>query len=1108
MSKERKKNWRFPVLLTVFLLALALIPQIDVSAHDSDGLTLKDGVLSWSAVESAAKYEVNINNTFSRTYGETFTVTSTSFDVHAIMKNDKTYRSGDYYLTVTAKRSSGIEIKTMQMIYYNFEAGFPQLDTPQPRFNGTVVEWEPIAHADRYYCKIGISTSSTGNSDTYHGEGVNGVTSVDISEYIEPDLYYKIYLTAYSNGDYVSSDEGWSERVLGQNLLDGYTSPLKFSGTISVDKSKVVAGETLHATVTGVSSSISASLIRYKWEMQERLENGNFSFYKTVKDSADPYFQVPGNATSVRVYAYAEGYNGTTEYSNDIFVISGVAINSDTFPDSVFRAYIKDNFDKNPKDDKLTESEINNIRQINVGWKGITTLKGIEYLYNVMSVYAYHNDIVDADFSTMPYLLTLDLSENDKLKSLNVTNNKYLRHLYIQDSGLENVDLSGNPLLYNLETYRSKISKLDIRNNPVLVDALLHGEKSESYYEGYKLNSGDLKISSSTTVLLVSLDEDHFPSEEFRKQIAKDYDWNNDDILSDWEVLAVEKLFPEDSEDLIRTLQGIEYFPNLTYLSAFNCRIPYVDLSQNKKLTHVDLGGNRLKALDISMLQDLDDLDVCNNSDLGTLDVSNNPKLISLWCWGCGLSSLDLSANTKLVDLQCAENQITELNVSGLTGLTSLACDDNPIETLGVSNNKKLKTLSLGNTKINKLDVSACSDLYSLSCSNTGLTTIDVSKNEGLSRLSINGSKIKTLDISNNERIKSAYAGKKSVRTNSVTGATWDNYISEENNSWWLNIDADTKVVTEKEHSWDAGVVSKEATCKEKGIKTYTCTTCGETKTEEIELKPHTLTKVPAKAATETEEGNKEYYICSVCNKWFEDAEGTKEITDHNSVIIPKSGTATPTPDITRDTNDISQSNPVKLDEIEKTILNKKDEKDTKGSTFTLLKAKGTPKSKKSIKLSWSKVPGAEEYIIYGNKCGKKNKYKKIATVKGTSYTAKKLKKGTYYKYTIVAVKGDEAIATSKTIHVVTDGGKKGNNTKVKLSKTKLSLTAGKSKKIKATLKYNKKVATHRKVAWESDNVSIATVKNGKITAVGKGTCYVYAYAQNGVSAKIKVTVK
>ncbi|MGN1346251.1 MAG: hypothetical protein ACI4V1_05665, partial [Eubacteriales bacterium] len=35
-------------------------------------------------------------------------------------------------------------------------------------------------------------------------------------------------------------------------------------------------------------------------------------------------------------------------------------------------------------------------------------------------------------------------------------------------------------------------------------------------------------------------------------------------------------------------------------------------------------------------------------------------------------------------------------------------------------------------------------------------------------------------------------------------------------------------------HSWDSGVVTKEATETEEGIMTYTCTVCGETKTEAI----------------------------------------------------------------------------------------------------------------------------------------------------------------------------------------------------------------------------------------------------------------------------------
>ena len=52
----------------------------------------------------------------------------------------------------------------------------------------------------------------------------------------------------------------------------------------------------------------------------------------------------------------------------------------------------------------------------------------------------------------------------------------------------------------------------------------------------------------------------------------------------------------------------------------------------------------------------------------------------------------------------------------------------------------------------------------------------------------------------------------------------------------------------------------------------------------------HKLTLVPAKDATCTEEGNKAYYICDGCDKWFEDAEGKSEITDKTSVIIPAAG--------------------------------------------------------------------------------------------------------------------------------------------------------------------------------------------------------------------------
>ena len=65
------------------------------------------------------------------------------------------------------------------------------------------------------------------------------------------------------------------------------------------------------------------------------------------------------------------------------------------------------------------------------------------------------------------------------------------------------------------------------------------------------------------------------------------------------------------------------------------------------------------------------------------------------------------------------------------------------------------------------------------------------------------------------------------------------------------------------------------------------CDTCGYDKTV-----PHThnLTLVPAKAPTCTEKGNTAYYTCDGCDKWFEDATGSVEITDKTSVILTANG--------------------------------------------------------------------------------------------------------------------------------------------------------------------------------------------------------------------------
>lgn len=99
-------------------------------------------------------------------------------------------------------------------------------------------------------------------------------------------------------------------------------------------------------------------------------------------------------------------------------------------------------------------------------------------------------------------------------------------------------------------------------------------------------------------------------------------------------------------------------------------------------------------------------------------------------------------------------------------------------------------------------------------------------------------------------------------------------------------------VINKLGHTWDNGVITKEATETEEGVKTYTCKTCGETKTEKIPVTSHhwdqgTITK----KATCTENGEKTYHCTDEgCDKtWIE----TIPATGHQHTELRDKKTAT-----------------------------------------------------------------------------------------------------------------------------------------------------------------------------------------------------------------------
>lgn len=191
------------------------------------------------------------------------------------------------------------------------------------------------------------------------------------------------------------------------------------------------------------------------------------------------------------------------------------------------------------------------------------------------------------------------------------------------------------------------------------------------------------------------------------------------------------------------------------------------------------------------------------------------------------------------------------------------------------------------------------------------------------------------------------------------------------------------------------------------------------------------------------------------------------------------------------------------------------------------LTAKMMAKGKTSFTISWNKIQGAEGYDVFFAGCdhGKsKNVCKKVKTIKGNKtfkWTKSGLKKGTAYKFCVRAYvykNGKKSyVSKSPMMHAYTGGYTKNytNAKSVKVNKTKVSLKKGKTFKIKASvrkLKKNKKLMpkSHAPtVRYMTSNGKVATISSGgKITAEGKGTCYVYVYAHNGASMRIKVTVK
>ena len=274
-----------------------------------------------------------------------------------------------------------------------------------------------------------------------------------------------------------------------------------------------------------------------------------------------------------------------------------------------------------------------------------------------------------------------------------------------------------------------------------------------------------------------------FEDPAFAEWCASNLDTNGDWILSAEEIAAVRQL--RVYSDQVRSLKGIEAFPNLTYLlydgytaenelgeSYATGLLTGVDISYNTKLdtliirnsqlfqtfvgnNHPQLsylgitGSMRMTALDVSGCTMLSKLYCYDNQWLETLNVENTPNLLVISASRTSITSL--TTGPALSSLFIDQANLTSLDVTASEALGGLYAQFYHGNTLDLSHNPKLMNLDLfSSDNLTTLDLSANTLLYELNCERCpGLSELNLSNHRWLDNLQVRESGITHVALAN-----------------------------------------------------------------------------------------------------------------------------------------------------------------------------------------------------------------------------------------------------------------------------------------------------------------------------------------------------------------------
>ena len=352
-----------------------------------------------------------------------------------------------------------------------------------------------------------------------------------------------------------------------------------------------------------------------------------------------------------------------------------IAISTAIFPDDNFRTYIREELDENGNG-SLEATEYKSVEWLSLWRENIADLTGIEVFTNLTSLSCSNNK-----------LTSLDISNNNKLERLYCDNNR-LTQLDVSGNDLRELSCIGNGLTdLTLGNYEG-LEELYVSNN--VLTELPDMSALEDLYAGNAdfrwnyLSETELRtklpahlvsnnswleeqISDQNTDEGVTVDSSNFPDDKFRAYVLAEFDRDGNGKLNTGEIINVENLSVMNKG--IADLTGVGLFTNLRELDCTGNELTTLDVSGNELLRWVYANYNQIVTLNVSNNPSLEDLN-CTHNKLGDLDLSGAPNLQYVDCSNNELTDIDVSNNAELYALNLSANKFTTL--PDMTGLTNL----------------------------------------------------------------------------------------------------------------------------------------------------------------------------------------------------------------------------------------------------------------------------------------------------------------------------------------------------------------------------------------------------------------------------------------------------